>query len=89
MNRLTRLRELDALPFRTLVVVNAPSPRYFLRVPGGWHAANALGDTALQDELVRDLPGWPAIIPSKDLRRPVVAVDQLPEPVLVLPELTA
>lgn len=86
---LSRLRELDALPLRTLVLVSSPEPRYFLRVPGGWHAADARGDTALQDELVRELPGWPETIPSADLRRPVVAVDRIPEPVLTLRELVA
>lgn len=79
VDRLTRIRELDALPLRSLVLVTAPAPVYFLRVAGGWKAADARGRTDLHDELVRDLAGWPATLSSRDLRRPVAVVDRVPE----------
>lgn len=73
--KLTRVRELDALPVDTLVMVSGTvEPRYFRRAGSGWHAADAHGDTALHDELVRDLSGWPEAVPSRDLLRPVYVV---------------
>lgn len=73
--RLARLRELDALPCGTLVLATSnPDPRYFRRVPGGWHAADATGCTELHEVLVRELDGWPSALPSRDLRRPVYVV---------------
>lgn len=81
---LRRLRELHALPHGTLVLATSnPDPRYFLRVPGGWHAADAHGSTELHDILVRDLEGWPSVLGHKDLRRPVYVVadpHELPVP---------
>lgn len=79
MPRLTTLRQLDRLPLRSLVLVHAPAPRYFLRVAGGWKAADARGSTGLHDELERDLEGWPAVLESRDLRRPVVVLERVPE----------
>lgn len=73
--KLTRIRELDALPHGTLVLATSnPHPRYFLRVAGGWHAASATGSTELHDILVRELDGWPPVLPSRDLRRPAYVV---------------
>lgn len=81
---LRRLRELDALPLGTLILASSnPDPRYFLRVPGGWHAADAYGDTALQRILAADLTGWPDTLTHDDIRRPVAVVakpDELPVP---------
>ena len=72
---LRRLRELDALPLGTLVLAtSSPAPRYFLRVAGGWHAADARGRTELQAILHRELTGWPPVLQHKDLRRPVYVV---------------
>lgn len=72
---LRRLRELAALPHGTLVLATSnPDPRYFLRVPGGWHAATADGSTELQAILARDLTGWPDTLGHHDLRRPVYVV---------------
>lgn len=83
--KLTRVRELNALRAGTLVMVSGTvEPRYFLRAGSGWHAADAYGDTALQDELVRDLAGWPETVPSRDLLRPVYVVA---EPHELAPEL--
>lgn len=80
--KLTRIRELDGLPHGSVVMAtSAPHPRYFRRVPGGWAACDAFGRTALQDVLARELPGWPPVLPSRDLRRPVALValpDELP-----------
>lgn len=73
--QLRRLRDLDKLPLGTLVLAtSSPAPRYFLRVAGGWHAADATGCTELHDMLVRDLSGWPSELSSRDLRRPVYVV---------------
>lgn len=72
---LTRLRELDALPFGAVVMAtSSPAPRYFRRVAGGWHACGPYGDTALHEQLVRELDGWPVVLPHRDLRRPVAVV---------------
>ena len=73
--RLTRLRELHALPHWTLVLATSnPDPRYFLRVPGGWHAADPWGCTDLQDILAHELEGWPDVLSHEDVRRPVYVV---------------
>lgn len=73
--QLRRLRDLDKLPLGTLVLAtSSPAPRYFLRVAGGWHAADAHGSTELHDILVRELAGWPPVLTSRDLRRPVYVV---------------
>lgn len=73
--QLRRIRELDALPLGTLILAtSSPAPRYFLRVAGGWHAADAHGSTELHDILVRELAGWPAVLRHKDIRRPVYVV---------------
>lgn len=83
---LRRLRELDALPLGTLVLAtSSPAPRYFLRVAGGWHAADARGRTELQAILYRELEGWPPVLRHDDIRRPAFVVakpDEL-EPVAV------
>lgn len=88
--KLTRLRELHALPVGSVILASsAPDPRYFRRVVGGWHACDAYGDTALHELLVRELDGWPIVLPNCEIRRPVALVarpDDLPRPVLV-PEL--
>lgn len=77
--QLTRLRELDALrPGTVVMATSSPHPRYFRRVPGGWAASDSFGRTALQTILARELDGWPPVLPSSDLRRPV-AVVALPE----------
>lgn len=86
---LTRLRELDALPFGSVIMAtSSPAPCYFRRVPGGWHACSAYGDTALHEQLVRELDGWPVTLAHRDLRRPVALVARPDElrPVVV-PEL--
>lgn len=84
--QLRRLRELDALPLGTLVLAtSSPAPRYFLRVAGGWHAADARGRTELQTILHRELAGWPPVLRHEDIRRPAFVVakpDEL-EPVVV------
>ena len=73
--QLTRLRELDALPLGTLVLAtSSPAPRYFLRVAGGWHAADARGRTELQAILHSELAGWPPVLQHKDIRRPAYVV---------------
>lgn len=73
--KLPRLRDLEALPLGTLVIAtSSPAPRYFLRVAGGWKAADSRGDTTLQRVLVADLEGWPAVLPHRDIRRPVYVV---------------
>lgn len=70
-----RLRELEQLKPGTLVMASsAPAPRYFLRVHGGWHAADATGCTALQRVLHAELPGWPEKLQSIDIRRPAIVV---------------
>lgn len=86
--KLVRLRELDALrPGSLIMATSSPAPRYFLRVPGGWHAADAHGCTALQRILAAELEGWPDTLPTSDIRRPVVVV-ALPEELdPALPEL--
>ena len=72
---LTRLRELDALPLGAVVMAtSSPAPRYFRRVAGGWHACGPYGDTALHEQLVRELDGWPVTLAHRDLRRPVAVV---------------
>lgn len=72
---LRRLRELDALPLGTLVLAtSSPAPRYFLRVAGGWHAADARGRTELQAILYRELDGWPPVLRHEDIRRPAYVV---------------
>lgn len=72
---LTRLRELDALPLGAVVMASSsPAPCYFRRVFGGWHACGPYGDTALHEQLVRELDGWPVVLPHRDLRRPVAVV---------------
>lgn len=73
--KVARLRELAALPLGTLVLAtSSPAPRYFLRVAGGWNAADYRGDTTLQRVLAADLDGWPAVLPHRDIRRPVYVV---------------
>lgn len=73
--KLSRLRELDALPPGTLVLAtSSPAPRYFLRVAGGWHAADAHGRTELQTILHDELAGWPPVLRHDDIRRPVYVV---------------
>lgn len=73
--RLTRLRELDSLASGTVVMATSnPSPRYFRRVPGGWAACDHAGHTALQRVLAAELEGWPDVLASRDLRRPVSVV---------------
>lgn len=77
--RLTRLRELEALrPGTVVMATSSPHPRYFRRVLGGWAASDAYGRTGLQRLLSAELDGWPPVLPSRDLRRPV-AVVALPE----------
>ena len=77
--QLTRLRELEALrPGTVVMATSSPRPRYFRRVLGGWAACDPYGRTGLQRLLSRELEGWPPVLPSKDLRRPV-AVVALPE----------
>lgn len=72
---LRRIRELSALPTGTLVLAtSSPAPRYFLRVPGGWHAADAHGRTDLQRTLASELAGWPDVLSHKDIRRPAYVV---------------
>lgn len=72
---LRRLRELDALPLGTLVLAtSSPAPRYFLRVAGGWHAADAHGRTDLQAILHAELSGWPPVLRHGDIRRPAYVV---------------
>lgn len=72
---LRRLRELDALPLGTLVLAtSSPAPRYFLRVAGGWHAADYRGRTELQTILHRELTGWPPVLRHEDIRRPAYVV---------------
>lgn len=72
---LTRLRELDGLPLGTLVLAtSSPAPRYFLRVAGGWHAADPWGSTDLHDSLTADLAGWPRVLSHRDIRRPVYVI---------------
>jgi len=73
--QLRRLRELDALPLGTLVLAtSSPAPRYFLRVAGGWHAADSRGRTDLHETLHAELSGWPTVLRNSDLRRPVYVV---------------
>lgn len=73
--QLRRLRELDALPLGTLVLAtSSPAPRYFLRVAGGWHAADARGRTDLQAILHAELAGWPPVLRHEDIRRPAYVV---------------
>lgn len=80
--KLVRLRELEALRPGTVIMANsAPDPRYFRRVPGGWAASDPFGRTALQRILAQELEGWPDVLPTADIRRPVVVValpDELP-----------
>lgn len=83
-----RLRELEALRPGTLVMAaSAPAPRYFLRVHGGWHAADATGGTALQRILHAELIGWPDKLQSIDIRRPATVVAYPDELDPALPEL--
>lgn len=85
---MVRIRELDAVRPGTLVMAtSSPAPRYFLRVPGGWHAADAHGCTALQRILSAELEGWPDTLPSDDIRRPAVIVAHPDELDPALPEL--
>lgn len=73
--KLTRLRDLDALPLGTLVLAtSSPAPRYFLRVAGGWKAADAHGSTELHAILYRDLSGWPLVLDHADILRPAYVV---------------
>lgn len=75
-DRVTRLRELDYLPAGTIVLATShPEPRYFLRHSSGWLACSALGDVTEHMTLWTQLEGWPAFLPSRDLRRPVTVVE--------------
>ena len=70
-----RVRELDQLPAGTIAqATSSPSPRYFLRSGDGWLACTRDGSVALHMELWTQLDGWPHILPSRDLRRPVTVV---------------
>lgn len=76
---LTRLREMDALPAGSIVrATSSPTPRYFLRWGSGWLACDELGDVAEHMDIWAQLDGWPIVLPSRDLRRPVT-VHELPE----------
>lgn len=76
MQKLTRLRELDQLPAGTIVLATShPEPRYFYRHGSGWLACSALGDVTEHMTLWTQLEGWPACLPSRDLRRPVTVVE--------------
>lgn len=85
---MTRIRELEAIRPGTLVMAtSSPSPRYFLRVSSGWHAADYRGCTALQRILSAELEGWPDALHSSDLRLPAVIVSYPDELDPALPEL--
>lgn len=74
--QLTRVRELDDLPAGTIVLATShPEPRYFYRHSSGWLACSALGDVTEHMTLWTQLDGWPAALPSRDLRRPVTVVE--------------
>ena len=76
---LTRLREMDALPAGSIVrATSSPTPRYFLRWGSGWLACDELGDVAEHMDIWAQLDGWPIVLPSRDIRRPVT-VHELPE----------
>lgn len=77
VEKITRVRELDKLPPGTIVLATSqPEPRYFLRHSSGWLACSALGDVTEHMKLWAQLDGWPAFLPSRDLRRPVTVVEQ-------------
>ena len=77
--KLTRLREMDALPAGSIVrATSSPAPRYFLRSGSGWLACDELGDVAEHMDIWKQLDGWPIVLPSRDIRRPVT-VHELPE----------
>lgn len=74
---LTRVRELNALKAGTVVkATSSPAPRYFLRWGPGWLACDELGDVALHMDIWAQLDGWPAVLPSRDLRRPVTVIER-------------
>lgn len=77
-------RELDCLPLGSIVRADSsPAPAYFRRSSLGWLACHEDGDTRLHAELVVELSGWPAALPTNELRRPAVVVELPTE--LVLP----
>lgn len=80
---LTRLREMDALPAGSIIrAASSPDPRYFLRWGSGWLACDERGDVAEHMDMWAQLDGWPPVLPSRDVRRPVTVMEaprELPE----------
>lgn len=78
-----RVREMNALPAGCIIrATSSPAPCYFLRAGAGWLACDELGDVTLHMDLWANLDGWPAILPSRDVRRPVTVMavpHELPE----------
>lgn len=70
-----RVREMNALPAGCIIrATSSPAPRYFLRWGPGWLACDELGDVALHMDLWAQLDGWPTVLASRDVRRPVTVV---------------
>lgn len=78
-----RVREMNALPAGCIIrATSSPAPRYFLRWGSGWLACDELGDVSLHMDLRDQLDGWPKVLPSHEVRRPVTVMavpHELPE----------
>lgn len=78
-----RLRDMDRFPAGSIVrATSSPAPRYFLRWGSGWLACDELGNVAEHMDMWAQLDGWPPVLPSRDVRRPITVMEvphELPE----------